>query len=341
MKRPLMQHLKSKLIIIIGVLTLWIFSMGGSHVAYGQDKLNFKSLVDHIGLLNPSYIGKDTTVWIDAINTNQWSGFEGAPITTTAYLHGHIQSVAAIDRGEDVKKALGFGFTVQSDKIGLRKNSTASFQLQAGIQLGSYSYLYLGLDGGSNLVRYDITNMNAGYGTIPVGDDRNDYFVGGGLTLEANYLLLGASCRRIISTNTETNNMVFYGHGEYMWMLPNFSLRPVGLVIYDQNKQLSWDAGLYAGFVRDKLWAGAIYHSNKCLSGVIKVHALKFFKISYIYTLNTGELQNFAKNTHEFGVSIDIRNLWMKIFGIKHAVNIDDYLGDGDIGTQKNSLFNK
>ncbi|QZT35678.1 PorP/SprF family type IX secretion system membrane protein [Halosquirtibacter xylanolyticus] len=334
-----MQCIKTTYNYFLLVLTLTI-CMLNIRVSHAQEKLNFNTIVDHIGLLNPSYTGKDTTVWIDAINTTQWSGFDGSPTTTTAYMHGHIQSIESVDRGEDVKKTLGFGFTIQSDKIGLRNNSTASIQLEAGVQLGSYTYLFFGLDGGSNLIRYDLGKMDAGVVT-PVGDDRNEYFVGGGLTLEANYLTIGGSARRLISTNTETNNMVYYGHAEYMAMLPSFSLRPVGVVMYDVNKQLNWDAGLFAGFVRDKIWVGGVYHSNKSITGILRLHALKFFKLSYAYTLNTGELVNFAKNTHEFNVSIDIRNLWMKIFGIKHAVIIDDYLGDGDIGSQKNSIMNK
>ncbi|QZE14309.1 PorP/SprF family type IX secretion system membrane protein [Halosquirtibacter laminarini] len=329
-----MKYKKCHLLIIVLCLILSFFK---EKRLCAQEQVRFNSMVDHFGLFNPSYTGKDTTVWVDVINTTQWSGFEGSPTTTTAHMHGHIQSIEAVDRGEDVKKALGFGFTIQSDKVGLRNNSTASIQLQSGIQIGDYSYLYLGVDGGSSLIRYDMGKMNSGE-VIPEGENRNDYFVGAGVTLEAGNFIAGGAGRKVISKNTEINNMSYFGHAEYLAMLPSFSLKPVGFVQYDTNKQTIWDAGIFAGFVRDKIWIGGIYHSNNSFSAMLKVHALKFFKFSYIYTLNTGELQNFAKNSNEFNISIDLRNLWMKIFGIKHGVNLIDYFKDDQ---QKNSFINK
>ena len=76
-------------------------------------------------LINPAYAGSKEYTSATMLYRRQWVGIEGAPVTSSASIHGLLK-----------KKKLGLGLLFQQDKIGVTKQTdvytTLAYHLPVG-----------------------------------------------------------------------------------------------------------------------------------------------------------------------------------------------------------------
>lgn len=87
-------------------------------------------------VLNPAYSGSKDFMSATLMVRKQWAGFEGAPVTQNASIHGPLK-----------KKRIGLGLMISNDKIGITNQTDiyGSYAFHIPLQKGKLS---LGLQGG-------------------------------------------------------------------------------------------------------------------------------------------------------------------------------------------------
>lgn len=127
-----------------------IFVLGISSTALGQQdaELHFSHFIFNNLIINPAYAGKSNDISMGAFYRNQWTGFEGAPVTQTFSIHSPIPS-----------KNFGVGFHAINDKIGIERHLALMFSGSYHIHMKK-SVLSMGLSGGIKQFSIDKNELN-------------------------------------------------------------------------------------------------------------------------------------------------------------------------------------
>ena len=317
-------------------------------MASGQAKPSYTQYVLNNYILNPAVTGIENYVDIKLSNRNQWTGIDGAPVTTYFSIHGPIgksdlrtsatsfQVPGENPRGKQYweeytapKPHHGIGLIAMNDKAGYINRWSV---------YGSYAYhkplsvkatLSAGFNAGITSVNLDRSKIN--FGELNVNDPAIGYTngelkkikpeIGAGLWLYSAKYFAGISVLNIIPGKNKFVKDDKYG----TYYTPNYFLTagyranitddlnfmPSVMVQYWQPQLLGVHANAKLQY-QDKVWVGASYRFGDLVSGYSAMAGLNIanaFNVSYSYEVaTTNRLRSYTGNTNEIMIGFIIGN---------------------------------
>lgn len=215
-------------------------------------------------IYNPAYTGKKGDTRAFLTHRNQWTGIQGAPVTTMLTIDGPIQGEKA-----------GLGLNIYSDRTDILSKTGARLAYSYGIMLAEGHYLKAGLGVGvlnqkidySNAIVEDVTDPNL-FGTsqnraVIDADFGIAYFWKG---LEVGVALPQLFDNRIKYSKVEEEQTVIYGvrrhylvsAGYNYEINENFYVNPIALARITPGSPFQFDFGVMGSYQK-LAWLGVTY----------------------------------------------------------------------------------
>ncbi|MGB1032858.1 MAG: PorP/SprF family type IX secretion system membrane protein, partial [Flavobacteriales bacterium] len=118
------------------LIGLWLFFMLGYAEASAQHQPVLSQYMLNSLPLNPAFSGSRESMSFAASYRNQWTGFDGAPTTSTFAVHSPLR-----------KESFALGMVVHRDELGVSRTSGFQFVAAYRMRLGN-GKLSFGLSGG-------------------------------------------------------------------------------------------------------------------------------------------------------------------------------------------------
>lgn len=242
-------------------------------------------------LINPAKTGSDGTLSAILNARSQWSGFDGAPKTTTFGVHGSM-----LDQ-------MGLGLIVASDKRGIFETTSAAVNYAYSIKITNEQTLAFGVSGG--LYQANINRNKASGSVLEYNDpalyedylDKVEFEGGAGIAYNWQGLELSLSSPKLFTLNRH-----FVGIGSYAVKF-NDALTFMPAVAYQifPESPDQYDAMAYFNW-KEAVWIQGTYRSNGNMIAALGVN-LNQMGIAYAYEINSGTLTEFSAGTHEVAVT--------------------------------------
>jgi type IX secretion system PorP/SprF family membrane protein len=320
----------------IAFLLFFIFTRG---LVFPQVKPYYSQYVLNNYILNPAVAGIENYTDVKLSYRNQWTGIEGAPVTTYFSIHGPIgksdykTSATSFElpgenpRGRKFSDNYtapnahhGIGITALNDKTGFINRWSA---------YGSYAYhqplsVSTSLSAGINM---GVTGLNLDRSKLNFADlDANDPAIGfingdvkmikpelgAGLWLYGADYFAGIAVQNMLLGNVKFNAgdkngnyfspNYFLSGGYRFFITDEVTALPSVMVQYLQPQLYGLHSNIKLQYL-DKLWVGGSYRFSDLISGyaaMVGFNVSNTFNISYAYENTIGsQLKIFTKNTHE------------------------------------------
>jgi type IX secretion system PorP/SprF family membrane protein len=299
-------------------------------------------------ILNPGVTGIENYTDIKLSNRNQWTGINGAPVTSYFSIHAPIgktdlrtsatsfQVPGDNPRGQRLWEEYtppdahhGIGFIAMNDKAGYINRWSLSASYAYHKPLGVKTTLSAGINAGFtsvNLDRSKIEWANLDPNDPAIGISTGELKkvkpeIGTGLWLYSARYFLGVSALNIIPGKAKFVNNDKYG----TYYTPNYFLTagyrfsltdevmvmPSVMVQYWQPQLAGLHTNVKLQYL-DKVWVGGSYRFSDLISGYSAMAGLNIsntMNISYAYeNATTSRLRTYTKNTHEIMVGFIIGN---------------------------------
>jgi type IX secretion system PorP/SprF family membrane protein len=284
-------------------------------------------------LLNPAVTGTKKLVDARICYRNQWTGFEGAPVTQTIALHSRL-----------LKGLMGVGGFMVKDETGPIKLYNFGLNYAFHIHFPDVE-LSIGLSG--NMMKYmldgsKITTHNSGDHAIDRSVEGSDWIpnMQGGLYLYNDRFHCGLSMHNLLESTAEfyredtiKNGKIATAPHIYLSLGYNFSTDPdyvwehTVLAGYVAGTPLTMDYNLRV-HIKEKLFIGTALRLKDAIALQAGVTIRKTFQVGYSYDIVTSKLRPYQSGTHE--VTLTFRS---DIFDNNHHGRLSDFV------RQKYDLF--
>ncbi len=329
---------------------IFLIAMGclSSAVVMAQAKPFYTQYILNNYILNPGVTGIENYTDIKLSNRNQWTGINGAPVTSYFSIHAPIgktdlrTSATSFEvpgenpRGQRLWEEYtppdahhGIGFIAMNDKAGYINRWSLSASYAYHKPLSVKTTLSAGINGGFtsvNLDRSKIEWANLDPNDPAIGISTGELKkvkpeIGAGLWLYSARYFLGLSALNIIPGKAKFVNNDKYG----AYYTPNYFLTagyrfsltdevmvmPSVMVQYWQPQLAGLHTNVKLQYL-DKVWVGGSYRFSDLISGYSAMAGLNIsntLNISYAYeNATTSRLRTYTKNTHEIMVGFIIGN---------------------------------
>ncbi|MGZ3866544.1 MAG: PorP/SprF family type IX secretion system membrane protein [Bacteroidia bacterium] len=255
-------------------------------------------------MMNPAVAGTRQLVDARLTYRNQWTGFEGAPVTMGASFHA-----------KTYKNKMGFGAYVYQDKIGPFTTLTSALAYSFKVKFDDVA-LSFGLNG-----NYNMQQVNTGFMTLQNSHDlaianmaatkRSNIFNGaGGILLYNDRFHIGFAINNLLGGTYKYDKKSDIKVGEIKTV--NHYCFSVGYN-YAANPDFVWESTMLSVIVpgipilldyylrmhmKGKLFVGGGIRFGNALTGQIGV-TLNEYQISYSYDYSTNGLKGLNKGSHE------------------------------------------
>ena len=329
---------------------IFLIAMGclSSAIVLAQAKPFYTQYILNNYILNPGVTGIENYTDIKLSNRNQWTGINGAPVTSYFSIHAPIgktdlrTSATSFEvpgenpRGQKLWEEYtppdahhGIGFIAMNDKAGYINRWSLSASYAYHIPLSVKTTLSAGINGGFtsvNLDRSKIEWANLDPNDPAIGISTGELKkikpeIGAGLWLYSARYFVGLSALNIIPGKAKfvnnNNYGTYYTPNYFLTAGYRFSLTDEVMVMPSVMVQY-WQpqlAGLHTNIklqYLDKVWVGGSYRFSDLISGYSAMAGLNIsntLNISYAYeNATTSRLRTYTKNTHEIMVGFIIGN---------------------------------
>ena len=317
-------------------------------IAHSQAKPSYTQYVLNNYILNPGVTGIENYTDIKLSNRNQWTGINGAPVTSYFSIHGPIgkkdlrTSSTSFEvpgqnpRGEQYWETYtapephhGIGMIALNDKAGYinRWSLFASYAYHK--PLGIKTTLSAGFNAGITSISLDRTKIE--WASLNPNDPAIGYTsgelkklkpeIGAGLWLYSHNYFVGLAVQNIIP-----GKVSFARNNKYAtYYTPNYFLTAGYRLLISEDLNLTpsvmiqyWEPQLLGVHVNaklqylDKFWVGGSYRYGNLISGYSGMAGLNIsnsFNLSYAYeAATTSSLRAYTGNTHEIMLGFMLGN---------------------------------
>jgi type IX secretion system PorP/SprF family membrane protein len=329
-------------------IALILFSLFTGVLAFSQAKPYYSQYILNNYILNPAVTGIENYTDIKLSYRNQWTGINGAPVTTYFSIHGPIGKTdlkttatsfeipGENPRGKQYMENYtasaphhGVGFTAINDNAGYLNRWAVYGSYAYHKPLGIKTTLSAGFNAGISSVFLDRTKID--FADLDPNDPAIGYSngelrrlkpeIGVGLWLYGANYFAGMSVLNIIPGKEKFAS----GNDYATYATPNlFITTGYRFVLSDQVTALpslmvqAWDPQLYGIHANvklqylDKVWVGGGYRFSDLVGGysaMAGINVSNTFNISYAYeSATTSRLRTYTKNTHEIVIGFLLGN---------------------------------
>ncbi|MBK0383671.1 type IX secretion system membrane protein PorP/SprF [Pedobacter sp. SD-b] len=251
--------------------------------------------------INPAYAGSRNVVSATALYRNQWTGYDGAPKTSTFSIDAPVND-----------KKIGLGLQIFNDRLGITNTTglVLSSAYRIRMEKGTLSF---GLQGSLNIRKADYTQVKldpTGTSIDPAFQEfvkRTNFNIGSGIYYNSDKFYLGLSAPELLATlygaqsssGLSTQQIhLFLAAGFVASLSDDLKLKPS--VLIKQVKGAPIEGDLNAVFwIKDILGIGGQYRTNADISGLLELQVTPQIRIGYSYDHSTTKLQSFNSGSHE------------------------------------------
>lgn len=313
--------------------------------ALPQQKPQYTQYIFNNYLLNPAISGIENYIDVKAGYRNQWTGLEGAPVTSYFSIHAPI--------GKRDLSASPTSFGGQENNP-LSRSYVPNYQASSphhGIGLfgvfdqagpinwmdvnATYAY-HLGISARTNLsfgIAAGISSVTIDRSKLIFNDERSDpvltdnirqqlkpdlaaglwfygplYFVG----LSGQQLLPQNSGKESSSTGLKQVPHFFLTAGYKFFATEDIAAIPSVIVRKVRPASDAIDFNMKLSF-RDRFWLGGGYRNKDSFSALSGFYFSNFVNLSYSYDFTISDLANTSKGTHEFVIGFLLDNTYKVI----------------------------
>ncbi|NIG53660.1 type IX secretion system membrane protein PorP/SprF [Chitinophaga sp. Cy-1792] len=274
---------------------------------YAQQEPIYSQYMFNGMMINPAYPSMDESSSLTAVGRNQWVGVEGAPKTLTASFYTPIKATNT-----------SFGVSLVNEKITVNSQTQVNFNVSQRVKLNEKTYIALGLKGGMTQFREDNTQLST---MDPVFAQNQSYWksdVGFGLMLFTENFFIGISSPTFQSfdlggkVNKVESKAHYYLQTGYLWTInDNVKVKPNVLLRQVTGNGFAYDLNANV-LLKNLVWVGASWRSEKTLTGIVQVQATKNLQIGYSYdTPMQSNLKGAQSVSHE--LMVNYRFAWSKM----------------------------
>lgn len=288
--------MKKVLFILLGLLSL-------SPLKAQQDPM-FSQYLYNMLALNPAYAGSRNQLSTTLFYRNQWTGFDGAPVTTNISVHSPF------------KKSNGsWGINAYNERIGVQKQNFLNANYAYRIITGKGQF-NLGLSAGVYQFGYNYNDLQASVGD-PLFQGSESYRMfnaGFGVYYQTNKLALGLSVPHLVNRKildqaafkaVNPANHLFLT-GSYLIPIGNkYMFKPSAMVRYVKNAPLQADFN--ATFIyNNTLYMGVSYRTVNEMSLMVQYQINRNWWFGYAYDVPFGVVKDVSRGSHEIFLGFDI-----------------------------------
>ena len=280
-----------------------------NRTAYGQQEIQNTFYMFNGSVLNPAYAGSRDALSVVLDHRNQWTGWKGAPKTSSFILHTPLLNESA-----------GVGLNVVTDQIGPTKRTALFGDLAYRIRLNKKNdRLCLGLRGGIDLVRNNFAGLNANDGNDPIALNNlnfnsNTFNSGAGIYYYGNRHFIGLTAPKILPNNISKDALFsqskqvphYYLIAGYVFKLNSlWDLKPGLCIKYTKNAPVSVDANVSVLF-NEKIWFGILYRHGSAAGVNVLYNISKQLRIGYAFDYSITSMSKYNPGSHEVLLGYDL-----------------------------------
>jgi type IX secretion system PorP/SprF family membrane protein len=312
-------------------------------LAFGQQKPQYTQYVFNNLLLNPAVSGIENYVDLKAGYRSQWTGIQGAPVTSyltvnaplgADFVQGDAASVSPGNEASPYSRLYsqnyqaaqphhGIGFTMISDQAGPISTTNIDATYAYHLGLASNFNLSVGMAAGLNHISLNTSDLMLENPNDPAIMNGNNSRWKPDLSIgvwgySADYYF-GVSVQQLLSQNqyfTTTNNtfnqsktvpQYFVTAGYKLYLSDDVTLLPSGLLKFIAPEPVAFDVNMKLAF-RDRFWIGASYRNQDSVAGLLGLNISSLINISYSYDYTTSALRTVSNGTHEIVIGLMLDN---------------------------------
>jgi type IX secretion system PorP/SprF family membrane protein len=274
-------------------------------LTFGQQEPQFTQYSDNTLFVNPAYAGSRGVLNLTGIHRQQWTGFEGRPISTTFSAHSPL-----------TYETVGLGLTFINDQSGPIKQTMiyGDFSYTLKFKNGDRK-LSFGMKAGMNVISVSTGNLETEVANDPkllqnVQNNVNPNF-GFGIYYHSSRFFIGASSPKLLErgydgiSKSNLERRHYFGIIGGVFPLNDYwKLRPTTQVKITENSPISIDASL-AAIYREKIWFGAMYRLNAAFGVFTQFQVTPQFKLGIASDFGTQAIRNYNYGTFEIMMSYD------------------------------------
>jgi type IX secretion system PorP/SprF family membrane protein len=268
---------------------------------------------------NPSFAGDKDVTEIFALNRNQFSDFQGAPVLNVLTADGKLQNNKAY-----------FGFLVANQRKGISSNTNAMASYAYRVNFSDEMYLKFGLSLG-------VFDQSINYSKILVANYSDPYLFtnqqrktsmdgNAGLSFYLKGLAVGFSVPQLmagkLNYQDNTNVRAYYMMARHFASSVKYEIpinkekeiyvTPNAIVRMVANAPLQYDAGVTFDW-KDKFWIGGLYRSDYAIGINTGVTLNRRFSVGYSYDYMIGNITKYAGISQEIFISVKLGKLKYKM----------------------------
>ncbi len=265
---------------------------------------------NNLFFVNPAKAGDAGTTQLAVFNRRQWTGIEGAPVT----------SFVSLDL--PLKGKIGLGFNFVNDQINFLRTNKGSLSGRYKLQLAKEHFLSLGVQASLYDSYLNFSNVKVddySDAILTVGNNNNALAMGVdfGLNYQFRNLEIGAYHSQVFNSSAKSyfkNDLNSYrlqphygGYASYKFNINNeFSLQPRIGVRYLPGVFMQADMGAMLDF-KNKFGVGVLYRTQETMSMSFKYKASDLFTFFYSYGAGLQGISAYSGGTHEFMILINFK----------------------------------
>jgi type IX secretion system PorP/SprF family membrane protein len=273
-----------------------------------QDILLTQYMFNHL-LVNPGYAGSKEYMMATLLYRNQWVGWENAPTTQVASLHGPLGITN-----------LGWGGLISHDHEGVTDRTDIYANLAYHINVNPKLKLGMGIRGGLGYIVHKTPKIWETNDPLYLNSKVNNLLpnLGAGLYLYSERFYAGLSAPEVLSYDPDRSLSFDIDKDIYKQVRHYFAsvgaaislsgrelmMRPGVLVKYTQNAPIEGDLNLMF-ILNERVWIGGSYRTGDAIAGIIELQLTKQLRLGYSYDFTTTDIKNYSDGSHEIMLGYD------------------------------------
>lgn len=284
----------------------------GPHGADAQQMAQYTQYVFNHFPVNPAVAGTKDCIDIRLGYRTQWVGFDGAPTTAWATVHGAIKSKELY-----VKNHHGVGVWVEADDAGPYGYTLFNLAYAYHIRTSKDRYLSFGLFAGLKQMKLDAAEIYTYDPDDPAITGSRSVFVypviAPGIWLHGKQGWLGLSMQQITGNpipdwgieggDSRLTRHYMLSAGRRFRLSKNIGIVPSTLFKISPRSPPALDLNLMLEHKR-RVGIGVGYRNTDAIAFMIKAGVLKYFQVGYSYDVTTSKIRVASSNTHEIILAI-------------------------------------
>ncbi len=284
-----------------------IISIFCIHALRAQQLSHFSYFTYNYLQYNPAVAGTAPCLDLKFGLRRQWKGFEGAPTTIFANLHGKI--------GKESKfKITGVGATVENDDSGPFSYTAVNVCLSHHRKLSNKYFFAAGIGLGFAQYGIEYQEMTLEFQSFDpaISGSVNDFVlptVNAGIWLYRSDRFYGLSVRNLNNpkiegpANTQLRRHYTLANGYAMRLTEELSFKPAFLLNYVGKSRSSIEAQLLLNY-KDLVDVGIGARSGHGFSALLRLSVVKYVTVAYAYDITMNKIRYNGASSHEVIIGI-------------------------------------